>query len=90
MDFFEIGNIGAASVLDQHLAVADDVIYRRSEVMPQLGDSIRGTVWLRFQADGFLSSWAWIFSIKRAKSIGFVSYSSHPASKHFSRSPGMA
>ena len=81
---------GPTGTLLSRRLTSNGMIIGVMEDMPQLGDGIRGIVWLGLQAVGFLSSWAWIFSIRRAKSIGFVSYSSHPASRHFSRSPGMA
>ena len=79
----------------QHLAIADDMVYRRAQVVPDTGNlpaSIFGPVTCSrcCHAPEFFPSRASIFSRRRGKSTGLVSYSSQPASMAFSRSPETA
>src|SRR5207244_1137749 len=89
-------------VLEQHLAVAEDGVDGRAQLVAHVGEqrALRPDVGrllrsgepapVRVHGAVFFSSRAWIFASRRGRSTGFVSYSSAPASRAFSRSPDMA
>src|SRR4029077_10254959 len=72
--------------LKQHLAVTNDVIQRRVQLVPQMiqGGAIGG------HAPGPRLSKVSIFPSSRGKSIGLMSKSSQPTDRAFSWSPGVA
>src|SRR5215470_6832069 len=71
-------------LLEQELGVADDVVERRAQLVPELRGRIDA------HAPPARPSSASIFSTSRVKSTGLVSKSSQPAPMAFSRSPDIA
>src|SRR5204862_6328645 len=78
-----VTTVGAA--LEQHLAVADDVVERRVQLAPQMTQRCAVGRHTRCPCLSNVS----IISSSRGRSIGLVSKSSHPAASAFSRSPGV-
>ena len=73
-------------LLEQHLAVADDVVQRGVQLVAQAaeGGPVGG------HGELVLASRASIFARSRSSSMGLVSKSSQPAASAFSRSPAIA
>ena len=82
----ERGRVALRCLLEQHLAVADDVVQRRAQLVSQVGE--RCSIHAHDVAPG--PSNAWILDRSRARSTGLVSKSSQPAARALSRSPAIA
>ncbi len=77
----EFGRVAIRHVLEQHLAVPDDVVERSPQLVPQMGQPARSMVTGQPPVPPAL-----ILDRSRANSTGLVSKSSQPAARALSRS----